>query len=106
MQTVDVTAQVSGALMEVLFKEGDYRPGGTGPLPDRPAAAERRADQARATLTKDEAQAEAARKDDERYRRSRHGIRERVAGRSVSRDRASTAAQRCSPIAPRCAPPR
>jgi multidrug efflux system membrane fusion protein len=69
MQTVDVTAQVSAALMDVLFKEGDYVEKGQPlfRLDARQLAAE--ADQARATLAKDLAQAEAARKDDERYRR-------------------------------------
>jgi multidrug efflux system membrane fusion protein len=69
MQTVDVTAQVSGTLKEVLFKEGDYVREGQ-PL-FRLDSRELRAlaDQARATLVKDEAQAEAAHKDDVRYRR-------------------------------------
>lgn len=69
MQTVDVTAQVSATLVDVLFKEGDYVEKGQPllRLDSRQLAAV--ADQARATLAKDLAQAEAARKDDERYRR-------------------------------------
>lgn len=69
IQTVDVTAQVSATLTEVLFKEGDYVERGQPlfRLDSRALAAA--VDQARATLTKDEAQAEAARKDDVRYRR-------------------------------------
>lgn len=69
MQTVDVTAQVSGALMEVLFKEGDYVQAGQVLFRIDRRQLSAAADQARATLAKDEAQAEAARKDDERYRR-------------------------------------
>lgn len=69
MQTVDVTAQVTGALMEVLFKEGDYVQQGQPLFRIDSRQLSAAADQARATLAKDEAQAEAARKDDERYRR-------------------------------------
>ena len=69
MQTVDVTAQVSGTLLDVLFKEGDYVQKGQPLLRIDSRQLSAVADQARATLAKDEAQAEAARKDDERYRR-------------------------------------
>lgn len=69
MQTVDVTAQVTGALIEVLFNEGDYVEQGQSLFRIDSRQLSAAADQARATLAKDEAQAEAARKDDERYRR-------------------------------------
>jgi multidrug efflux system membrane fusion protein len=69
MQTVDVTAQVSATLMDVLFKEGDYVQQGQVLFRLDSRQLRATADQARATLAKDEAQAEAARKDDERYRR-------------------------------------
>jgi membrane fusion protein, multidrug efflux system len=66
MQTVSVTAQVTGTLQDVLFKEGDYVAKGQ-PLfriDSRPLQAA--VDQARATLTKDQATSAAAAKDDER----------------------------------------
>lgn len=67
MQTVAVTAQVSGALMDVLFTEGDYVEKGQLLFRLDPRQLSAAVDQARATLAKDEAQAAAAHKDDERY---------------------------------------
>ena len=67
MQTVAVQSQVSGTLQSVEFQEGSFvRPGQVlfriDPRPLMAAAA-----QARATLARDEAQAEAARRNDIRY---------------------------------------
>lgn len=67
MQTVAVTAQVSGTLMDVLFKEGDYVEQGQLLFRLDPRQLNAAADQARANLARDQAQAAAAKKDDERY---------------------------------------
>jgi multidrug efflux system membrane fusion protein len=67
MQTVAVTAQVSATLMDVLFKEGDYVEKGQLLFRLDPRQLAAAADQARANLARDEAQAIAAYKDDERY---------------------------------------
>jgi multidrug efflux system membrane fusion protein len=67
MQTVAVTAQVSGTLMDVLFKEGDYVRQGQVLFRLDPRQLSAAADQARANLARDEAQAAAAHKDDQRY---------------------------------------
>jgi multidrug efflux system membrane fusion protein len=67
MQTVSVTAQVSGTLMDVLFREGDYVEQGQVLFRLDPRQLSAAADQARANLARDEAQAVAARKDDARY---------------------------------------
>jgi len=69
VQTVAVTAQVSGSLQEVVFKEGDYVQKGQVlfHIDPRPLAAA--VDQATATLRRDEAQADAGRRDDERYKK-------------------------------------
>ncbi len=69
VQSVAVTAQVSGTLLEVDFKEGDFVQTGQilfhiDPRPLRAAL-----DQVRATLARDEAQYDAGRKDDERYQK-------------------------------------
>ncbi|MGH7619481.1 MAG: efflux RND transporter periplasmic adaptor subunit [Gemmatimonadaceae bacterium] len=68
MQTVSVTAQVTGMLMDVLFKEGDYVDKGQLLLRLDPRQLTAASDQARANLSRDDAQAAAAKKDDERYR--------------------------------------
>jgi len=67
MQTVSVTAQVSGTLMDVLFKEGDYVEQGQVLFRLDPRQLAAAADQARANLARDEAQYAAAHKDDLRY---------------------------------------
>ena len=67
MQTVSVTAQVSGTLMDVLFREGDYVEQGQVLFRLDPRQLAAAADQARANLARDDAQAAAARKDDGRY---------------------------------------
>src|SRR5262249_22984299 len=67
MQTVAVTAQVTGTLLDVVFKEGDVVQKGQVLFHIDPRPLEAAVDQARATLARDEAQAEAGRKDDERY---------------------------------------
>ncbi|MDB4873852.1 MAG: family efflux pump rane fusion lipoprotein [Gemmatimonadetes bacterium] len=69
VQTVSVTTQVTGSLLDVLFKEGDFVQAGQVLFRIDPRSFAAAADQARAVLARDEAQAEAARKDDERYRR-------------------------------------
>lgn len=69
MQTVAVTAQVTGTLVDVLFKEGDYVREGQLLFRIDSRELTATADQARATLAKDQAQADAARKDDVRYQR-------------------------------------
>jgi multidrug efflux system membrane fusion protein len=69
VQTVSVTTQVTGSLLDVLFKEGDFVQAGQlmFRIDPRPLAAA--VDQAKAVLARDEAQAEAGRKDDERYKK-------------------------------------
>lgn len=66
MQTVSVTAQVSGTLEEVFFKEGDYVTKGQRLFRLDPRPLQAVLDQARATLTKDQATSAAAAKDDQR----------------------------------------
>jgi len=68
-QTVAVTAQVSGTLLDVLFKEGDFVQKGQRLFGIDPRPLQAIVDQARATLTKDEAQAAAAERDDARYKK-------------------------------------
>jgi membrane fusion protein, multidrug efflux system len=67
MQTVAVTSQVSGTLQDVLFREGETVQAGKVlfRIDARPLQAS--LDQARATLARDEAQADAGRRDDARY---------------------------------------
>jgi multidrug efflux system membrane fusion protein len=67
MQSVAVTAQVSGSLLDVAFKEGDVVRKGQVLFHIDPRPLRAVVDQARATLARDQAQAEAGRKDDERY---------------------------------------
>jgi multidrug efflux system membrane fusion protein len=69
LQTVAVTSQVSGTLLDVAFKEGDLVQKGQVLFHIDPRPLQATLDQTRATLARDEAQAEAGRKDDERYRR-------------------------------------
>jgi multidrug efflux system membrane fusion protein len=69
MQTVAVTAQVSATLMDVMFTEGDYVQEGQLLFRLDPRQLTAAADQARANLARDESQAAAASKDDERYRK-------------------------------------
>jgi membrane fusion protein, multidrug efflux system len=66
MQTVSVTAQVSGTLQDVLFKEGDDVSKGQRLVQIDPRPLQAIVDQARATLTKDQATSAAAAKDDVR----------------------------------------
>lgn len=66
-QTVSVTAQVTGSLLDVLFKEGDFVQAGQVLFRIDPRPLQAAADQARAVRAKDQAQADASRKDDERY---------------------------------------
>lgn len=67
LQTVAVTSQVSGTLLDVAFREGDVVQNGQILFHVDPRPLQAIVDQARATLARDEAQAEAGRKDDERY---------------------------------------
>jgi multidrug efflux system membrane fusion protein len=69
MQSVAVTAQISGSLLDVAFKEGDAVTKGQLLFHIDPRPLRAVLDQVRATLARDEAQADAARKDDDRYRR-------------------------------------
>jgi len=69
MQTVAVTAQVSGSLLSSAFKEGDFVQKGQVLFHIDPRPLDAAVDQARAALARDEAQAEAARRDDERYKK-------------------------------------
>ncbi|MFI5229966.1 MAG: efflux RND transporter periplasmic adaptor subunit, partial [Gemmatimonadales bacterium] len=68
MQTVAVTTQVSGSLLDVLFAEGQFVQKGQPLFHIDPRPLQAAVDQARAALTRDEAQAEAARRDDVRYK--------------------------------------
>ncbi|HEV8445433.1 MAG TPA: efflux RND transporter periplasmic adaptor subunit [Gemmatimonadaceae bacterium] len=68
MQTVSVTAQVSGTLLDVLFKEGDFVQKGQQLFRLDPRPLQAIVDQAQATLTKDIANANAAESDDARYK--------------------------------------
>src|SRR3982751_4689745 len=67
MQSVAVTTQVSGTLLDVMFKEGDVVEKGQVLFHIDPRPLQATVDQVRATLARDQAQAEAGRKDDERY---------------------------------------
>ena len=67
MQTVAVTSQVSGTLQEVLFREGETVQAGQVLFRIDPRPLQASLDQARATLARDEAQADAGRRDDARY---------------------------------------
>jgi len=67
MQTVAVTTQVSGTLLDVAFKEGDVVEKGQVLFHIDPRPLQAAVDQVRATLARDEAQAEAGQKDDDRY---------------------------------------
>jgi multidrug efflux system membrane fusion protein len=69
MQSVAVTAQVSGTLMDVVFKEGDVVAKGQVLFHIDPRPLQAALDQVRATLARDEAQAEAGLKDDVRYKK-------------------------------------
>ena len=68
MQTVAVTAQVSGTLLEVLFTEGGFVRKGQRIFKLDPRPLQAIVDQAQATLTKDVATADAAERDDARYK--------------------------------------
>ena len=68
MQTVAVTTQVSGTLLDVLFAEGQFVTQGQPLFRIDPRPLQAAVDQARAALTRDAAQAEAARRDDVRYK--------------------------------------
>jgi multidrug efflux system membrane fusion protein len=67
VQTVSVTTQVSGSLLDVLFKEGDFVQAGQILFRIDPRPLQAALDQANAVLARDVAQADAGRKDDERY---------------------------------------
>jgi multidrug efflux system membrane fusion protein len=67
MQTVAVTTQVTGTLLDVLFREGETVKAGQVLFRIDPRPLQASLDQARATLARDEAQADAGRRDDVRY---------------------------------------
>ncbi|HEY4219017.1 MAG TPA: efflux RND transporter periplasmic adaptor subunit [Gemmatimonadaceae bacterium] len=67
VQTVSVTAQVSGSLLDVLFKEGDFVQKGQVLFRIDPRPTQAALDQARAVLARDQAQLDAGQKDDARY---------------------------------------
>jgi multidrug efflux system membrane fusion protein len=67
MQTVAVTTQVTGTLVDVLFREGENVTAGQVLFRIDPRPLQAARDQARATLARDGAQADAGRKDDARY---------------------------------------
>jgi membrane fusion protein, multidrug efflux system len=67
MQTVAVTTQVTGTLQDVLFREGEYVQAGRVLFRIDPRPMQAMVDQARATLARDAAQADAGRRDDARY---------------------------------------
>jgi multidrug efflux system membrane fusion protein len=69
VQSVAVTAQVSGNLLDVSFKEGDFVQKGQVLFHIDPRPLEAALDQVRATLARDEAQAAAGLADDERYKK-------------------------------------
>jgi membrane fusion protein, multidrug efflux system len=69
LQSVAVTAQVSGSLLDVAFKEGEVVQKGQVLFHIDPRPLQAAVDQVRANLARDEAQALAGSKDDERYRR-------------------------------------
>jgi multidrug efflux system membrane fusion protein len=67
VQTVSVTTQVAGSLLDVLFKEGDFVQVGQVLFRIDPRPLDAVLDQAKAVLARDQAQLDAGRKDDERY---------------------------------------
>lgn len=67
MQTVAVQSQVSGALQEVTFREGDYVKSGQVLFRIDPRPLQAALAQSRAALARDMAQAEAARRNNARY---------------------------------------
>ena len=67
MQTVSVTAQVSGVLQSVAFREGQTVKKGDVLFRIDPRSLQAAVDQARANLTRDRAQADAASRNDIRY---------------------------------------
>ena len=67
MQTVAVTTQVTGTLLDVLFREGESVKAGQVLFHVDPRPLQAALDQARATLARDAAQADAGRRDDVRY---------------------------------------
>ena len=67
MQTVAITTLVTGALLDVAFREGNFVKAGDLLFHIDPRPLEAEADQTRATLARDEAQLTAARNDDARY---------------------------------------
>ena len=69
MQSVAVTAQVSGNLLDVSFKEGDFVRAGQVLFHIDPRPLVAALDQVRATLARDEAQAAAGLADDQRYQK-------------------------------------
>ncbi len=85
MQTVAVTAQVSGTLLDVLFKEGDFVQKGQRIFRIDPRPLQAVVDQAHATLTKDEAQAAARERTTSGTSARGHGVREPLAGRPDAR---------------------
>ena len=66
MQTVAVTTQVTGTLLDVLFREGESVRAGQPLFRIDPRPLQAALDQARATLARDQGQAEAGRRDDAR----------------------------------------
>jgi len=67
MQTVAVTTLVTGTLLDVNFREGDFVKAGQVLFHIDPLPLEAAVDQARANLARDEAQLTAAQHDDARY---------------------------------------
>ncbi|HEY2374729.1 MAG TPA: efflux RND transporter periplasmic adaptor subunit [Gemmatimonadaceae bacterium] len=67
MQTVAVTTQVTGALLDVLFREGESVTAGRVLFHIDPRPLQAALDQSRATLARDAAQADAGKRDDARY---------------------------------------
>jgi len=67
MQTVAVTTLVTGTLLDVTFREGDFVSAGQVLFHVDPRPLEAAVDQARAMLARDEAQLTAAQHDDARY---------------------------------------
>lgn len=67
LQTVAVTSQVTGTLLDVAFHEGDYVNKGQVLFHIDPRPMQTALDQAHAALARDEAQLAAARRDDDRY---------------------------------------
>jgi multidrug efflux system membrane fusion protein len=67
VQTVAVNAQVSGMIIDVAFREGDNVEAGQVLFRLDPRPLQTAVEQARANLARDEAQAEASRREDSRY---------------------------------------